>query len=136
MWVGRWTIAVLLLFVIGCDETPTAPTRQDLTGSWRVTSIHFEDATPIAPPDGHVLTVEFADDRVSVQTGCNACSGRYALTGQEIGFSLLACTRRACPEGSLEGPFLLLLETARTAGIVTGTTLVIAGEKGELLLRR
>jgi heat shock protein HslJ len=133
----RRLIAVAMLLVVAaCDETPTAPSQDELAGRWRVSSIRLKSAHTITPPGSVDLAVEFTGDRVSVQSDCNTCSGLYALNGETIMMPLLACTRRACPEGSLEGPFLELLSTAQTAAIVGETVLVVGGPRGELLFHR
>jgi heat shock protein HslJ len=131
----RGVILLAVLALAACDETPTAPSRQDLTGRWLVSSLEPRNAEAITPR-AVVLALEFAEDRVSVQGDCNMCSGRYTLTGRTIAMPLLACTRRACPEGSLEGPLLDLVSTAQTAGIVSGTALIIEGQNGRIVLRR
>jgi heat shock protein HslJ len=130
-----FVMAAALLALAACDETPTAPTRQDLAGRWFVASLEPRNAAPISS-GSTVLAIEFTDDRISVQGDCNTCTGGYTLTGGTIAMPLLACTRRACPQGSLEGPLLDLISTADTAGVVAGTTLIIEGRNGRIVLRR
>jgi heat shock protein HslJ len=127
------SIAVLAM---ACDETPTAPSRLDLSGRWVVSSMQPVSGVEIVPRSGVALALEFADDRVAVQSDCNICSGRYALAGDALTFSLLACTRRACLQDSYESTFLDLVSSVETAGLAPGRVLILTGRNGRILLRR
>jgi heat shock protein HslJ len=135
-WQHVVALAALTLILNGCDEALTAPTRTDLTGRWQLSSLQPAHSPPLAPRPGTVVGIEFMDDRISVQSDCNTCSGRYTMSGTSLVFSPMACTRRACLEGSIEGPFLQLLSTASSATTVPGRILRIEGPNGSLLFTR
>jgi heat shock protein HslJ len=119
-----------------CDESLTTPTRTDLSGRWQLASLHLRTDPPITPPSETAVGIEFVDDHVSVQSDCNVCSGRYTLNGASLTLSALACTRRACREGSIEGTYLQILSTASTASGVPGRALKLEGPDGSALFRR
>jgi heat shock protein HslJ len=131
----QWLLIVALIILASCDETPTTPTAQDVSGRWVVSSLQPANAATITPPDGS-LAVEFDGDRLSVRGDCNICSGGYALTGRTITVSALACTRRGCPVGSLDDPFFDLVASAETAGLVGGQVLLLEGRRGQIAFRR
>lgn len=133
----RWVcLAAVVLTCGACDETPTTPSRLDLAGRWLVTSLRPAATAPLAPPDGAVLAIEFAGDRVVIFGDCNVCSGRYALEGDALTVSPLACTRRACPAGSLDDPFFTLIEGAERASLAAGPVLILDGRRGRIVARR
>ena len=132
----QWGVAAAVLLAVACDETPTTPSAQEIAGRWVVERMQPLNGATITPPSGVVLAIDFAGDRISVQGDCNVCSGRYTLTGRTLTLSPLACTRRACREGSLEGPFFDLLATAQSAQLVPGPLLLIESQRGRIVLRR
>ena len=129
-------MAAMVLAAVACNETPTAPSRQDLSGRWTVSSLEPANAAVVTPQSGVVLAMDFADDRVAVQGDCNNCSGPYTLTGGAIAMPTLACTRRACVGTNYEDLFFDLIATARTAEIGPSDTLALAGDHGRIVLRR
>lgn len=133
---GKRVVAVALFCVMGvaCDEAPTTPTRDELAGRWLVVSLEPSSAPSISPR-GVALALEFDGDRLSAQGDCNVCSGRYVLEERRLMLTPLACTRRACPQGSLDDPFFSLLEGELTATL-NGAWLVIDGTRGRIVLRR
>ena len=126
----------MLLVAAACNETPTAPTRQNLSGRWVVSSLQPANAASITPQSSVALAMDFADERVMVQSDCNTCSGSYTLTGAAISMPNLACTRRACVGPSHEDLFLDLISNAQTADVVPGQSLVLSGQRGSIVLRR
>ena len=123
-----------LICAAACDESPTAPTVEEISGRWVVSSLQPVSAAAIAPPSG-ALALQFEGERVSVQGDCNTCGGGFTLSNGTIALSPLACTRRGCPEGSLDDVFFGLVSTAHTA---TGSpsTLILEGPQGRLSLQR
>jgi heat shock protein HslJ len=132
----KYLLAALLLGAAACNETPTAPSRQDLNGRWVVSSLQPVNAAAVTPQSGVELAMDFADERVVVQSDCNTCSGPYTLTGGAISMSTLACTRRACVGESYEDLFLDLISNAQSADVVPGQSLVLSGQRGRIVLRR
>ena len=129
-------LVTLCLVSTACDERLTTPTRVDLTGRWRLSSIQPRGVRSIALPRDTAVGIEFTDIQLSVQSDCNVCSGRYTATGGAFSISLLACTRRACREGSIEGPYLQLLSTASGIAIVPERALRLEGPNGALVFLR
>ena len=130
-------VAALVLVLIACDESLTAPTRANLLGQWPLMSIQQRDGSVLTPRAGTNVGIEFLDeDRVAVQSDCNICSGRYALDGATFRVLPLACTRRACLVGSIEGPYLELLSAASSARISSGRALRLEGSAGTLTFVR
>jgi heat shock protein HslJ len=132
---GGWAVVVLLV-AAACNEPPTAPSRQDLNGRWVVSSLQPANAAAITPQGSVALAMEFADERVSVQSDCNTCAGAYTLNGAAISMPNLACTRRACIGPSHEDMFLDLISGAEAADVVPGESLVLSGQRGRIVLRR
>jgi heat shock protein HslJ len=129
-------MAAMVVAAVACNETPTAPSRQDLSGRWTVSSLQPANAAVVTPQGGVVLAMDFADDRVFVQSDCNTCSGPYTLTGTSIAMPNLACTRRACLGTNYEDLFLDLISTTQTADMVPGESLALVGPRGRIVLRR
>lgn len=124
------------LAIAGCDEMPTAPTPDTLGGRWVVTALYPVTGQTVIPPAGVALAAEFAGDRVSIRGDCNICSGRYTMASRTLTLSPLACTRRACPPGSLDDLFFDLFAGAQTVGVVSGPSLLVEGPRGRVLLSR
>ena len=124
--------------LVACDESLTTPTRTDLLGRWQLMTIQRPaSGSAITPRAGTVVGIEFLEsDRLSVQSDCNICSGGYLLEGTSFRVLPLACTRRACLGESLEGPYLELLSTASSAGVLPARALRIEGPNGTLVFRR
>ena len=134
---GGWlAVAVMVLTAVACNETPTAPSRQDLIGRWVVSSLQPVNAASVTPQSGVELVMDFTDERVSVQGDCNNCFGGYTLTGGSIAMPTLACTRRACVGTNYEDVFFDLISSAHTAEVVPAHSLVLSGQRGRIVLRR
>ncbi len=131
-----WAVAAIVLATVACNETPTTPSRQDLSGRWTVSSLQPANAAVVTPQSGVVLAMDFAEDRVAVQGDCNNCSGPYTFTGGAIAMPTLACTRRACVGTNYEDLFFDLISTTQTADIVPGESLALIGPRGRIVLRR
>ncbi len=98
-----------------------------LRGSWDVTSIYTGGAVS-SPVAGSTLTLEFTNDKVSGDGGCNTFSGPYAVRGTDaITIGPLASTLRACADPALdaqEQQYLAALQLAKTYR-VSGDTLTL-----------
>lgn len=98
-----------------------------LRGMWDVTSLYTGDAIS-SPVPGSALTLEFAGDTVSGDSGCNTYRGPVQLTGADgIALGPLAATRRACADpavGTQEQQYLAALGLTKTYR-VTGDQLTL-----------
>lgn len=90
---------------------PAYAQSSPLAGSeWRPAAI---DGVEIAADSG--ILIQFrADGVVNGSGGCNRFAGTYELSGDTIGFSPLAATRKACPQPIManESRFFDALERA------------------------
>jgi len=69
--MNRVTVLICaLICAAACDESPTAPTVEEIGGRWVVSSLQPISAAAIAPPSG-ALALQFEGERVSVQGDCN-----------------------------------------------------------------
>jgi heat shock protein HslJ len=129
-------IAALTVGVLACDESPTAPTADDLNGRWQLTAIEPRGRPAIAPRAGTDVGLEFMGERLLIRSDCNACSGSVNTANGTFRTSALACTLRACTEDSIEGPYLQLLTSATTISVIAGGVLRLDGPDGSLSFRR
>ena len=94
--------ALFLSIAAGCSTPPPlAGMEASLPGSsWTLERVVRADGT-VQRGDGDRVT--FAADGELVLSSCNACNGRYGLTGDVLAIEEpLACTRRACAPGAVE----------------------------------
>jgi heat shock protein HslJ len=118
------------------SETPIlryrqAPTTEDLTGDWKVTSFYTGTALS-SPIVGTDLTAAFADDKVSGNGGCNSFSGSATTNGSDITIGPLASTMMACTDeakSTQEQQYTQALELAKTFE-VAGDRLSLFREDG------
>jgi heat shock protein HslJ len=91
--------------------------KDALAGGWNVTGFYTGDAIQ-SPVLGSSLTLEFADDRASGNSGCNTFDGDYRLSGVDgITMGPFRSTLRACADpavGTQEQQYLHALELAVT----------------------
>jgi heat shock protein HslJ len=64
--------------------------------------------------------MHLADDRATVKSDCNSCSGSYSLADNMLQIGALACTRVACQDGSLDPIFPLTLSATHTVTLDDG----------------
>jgi heat shock protein HslJ len=92
-------LALISLSVVAYGQTGRSMSTDQrvLTGiDWRLVSLGpaGSETTVVA---GTTVTLRFAEDnRASGSTGCNNYSGTYQVRGDNISFSRLVSTRRAC----------------------------------------
>jgi heat shock protein HslJ len=93
---------------------------QDLAGTyWEVTSYNNGEQAVTSAPAGITITAQFGRDGTLVgNSSCNAYSGPYKVTGNQIKVGPLVSTKKACadPAGVMdqEAQYLIALETATT----------------------
>lgn len=92
------------------STTASGGMSTELTGkTWLVEDLNTAGVIDIAQ-----TTLIFSPDgRVSGSTGCNQYTGSYDIEGDDIIFSQIATTRKACPEALMnqEQTFLSVIET-------------------------
>jgi heat shock protein HslJ len=115
------TLAVLALTILsvvaeGQTGQVMSTDQRVLAGTdWRLTSLGSAGAET-AVVQGTTVTLKLGEDgRASGSTGCNSYSGTYQVRGDNIFFSRLVSTRRACLDQNAnqqEQRFLSALEAA------------------------
>ena len=107
---------VILLVLCAAPLVQAQPDQRVLTGiEWRLVSLgptgSEEDVVA-----GTTVTLRLGEDgRASGSTGCNSYGGSYQVRGDNISFSRIAATRRACLDQNAnqqEHRFLTALESA------------------------
>ncbi len=136
----RFPIAVLALLSLAVMVQAQAGMSTDqrvLTGSeWRLVSFGPAGAeTGVIA--GTTVTLRFGEDgRASGSTGCNSYGGTYQVRGDNISFSRIVSTRRACLDQNAneqEHRFLSAIETA-TRFRLSSDRLTILSDRGRNVL--
>ena len=74
------------------------------TWQWESTTTPQEKITV---PDPERYTLIFSEDgKAMIKFDCNNGRGNFTITGNQLSFSPLISTRMACPEDSLDAPFM------------------------------
>ena len=96
---GIALLAVMSFAVLAQGQTSRtlATDQRSLTGiDWQLVSLGPVGAET-AVVAGTIVTLKFAEDgRANGSTGCNSYGGSYEVRGDNITFSRIASTRRAC----------------------------------------
>jgi len=120
----------------GQTSGSTALTPDQTAGTWKLESIQPAGQAEQIVPDGMAYTLAVADGRVSMKADCNVCNGGGAFTDRSLTVSsVLACTRAACPTGSLDRMFLSIL-AGDSAAQIDGNQLTLTSSRGALRFRR
>jgi heat shock protein HslJ len=122
------TLFVFAMLLSACAGSNT----NDLAGTvWELTA--FDESSPI---EGTVLTIEFEEDQVSGNTGCNLFSGSYEVDGDAISFGALAWTERGCmdPAGVMEQErrYMELLGAVKSFELEGGELRLFTDSQGSL----
>jgi len=133
-WAGLLVVAAL---AAGCTtDTVTAPTTDQLGGSWLLVSIQPAGKAEQPTPAGASYGVMFAAGRVTARADCNSCGGVFSLSGSTLTAGpTLICTRAACPTMAFENQYTQLLAGDSTIAL-TGTRLTLSSERGVLRFAR
>ena len=130
---------VIVALAVGCGEsssTPTAPSSDQLAGTWNLLSMRPAGQANQPTPPGARYTLSFADGRLSTRVDCNMCSGGFALSGETLTVGpALACTRAACPTMAFESAYTSLLSGDSTIAL-SDSTLVLSSTRGALRFAR
>jgi heat shock protein HslJ len=95
------SVFVALLIGSACSTPPVGEAAVLPGSSWTVERIVLEDGG-LERGDG-TQTITFGDDGSIAVSSCNDCAGRYTIEGDALALEdVLACTKRACPTGTLE----------------------------------
>jgi heat shock protein HslJ len=131
----RACVLIAALLPAACADGPTAPSAIVET-EWQLASVQLPGADPVANGRPDLFTLRFgADGRAGARVACNSCGGRYALSGDRLTVSSLACTLAFC--APIQGvpaavdAFPSLLEGA-TAVSADGSNLTLTSERGAL----
>ena len=107
-------VSVLTLALASC----TGGNQDNLRGTnWVLNEIHG-----VQPMHGTVLTIEFAEEQISGNAGCNHFGGNYTIDGETIWLESIYSTEMACmePEGAMDQE-QVYLEALRSAVRFTQT---------------
>jgi heat shock protein HslJ len=75
---------------------------------WQWVSTRYSDETMRTPPAdavGYTLQLN-PDGNVKIRGDCNVGGGTFTRNGSKLSIAITHTTRAACPEGSLEDPFI------------------------------
>ena len=130
-------VLVLMSFAVVAQSQTLSTDQRVLTGiEWRLVSFGpaGSEASLVA---GTTVTLKFGQDgRASGSTGCNSYGGTYQVRGDNISFSRLISTRRACLDQNAnqqEQRFLSALETANRFRL-SSNRLTILSDRGRSTL--
>jgi heat shock protein HslJ len=104
------TLLASLVLISGCGFLAA---KDPLSGTkWQLRNLG--DAEPIP---GSVVTIEFADQRMSGSAGCNSYGAGYEIDGDRLVFDAIAMTEMACADDTVmqqESKFTQLLGQVMT----------------------
>jgi heat shock protein HslJ len=107
------------------SDSSSAPTAEDLSGRGFVSS----DVTGYDLVDGSEITMNFLDDAVSVNAGCNTMNGGYEITDGAFVAGQFAMTMMACDDPLMAQDTWLSEFLASSPSIsLDGSTLSFSGD--------
>jgi heat shock protein HslJ len=103
------------------EEHETRPGVQDpgiIGPVWQWVKTRYNDGKTLTrPADSAGYTLQLnSDGTVAVRGDCNRGGGSFTMNGSKLSVTITHTTLAACPEGSLEGPFIRDLN--RTGGFL------------------
>jgi heat shock protein HslJ len=99
------------------DQAVAEPARPLLGTAWKLDTVVDPGGSASSVPTGVTATISFSNDgKVSGRTGCNTFGGTATVAGNQVTFSDLVSTRRACsgPAGSLEADLMHVMTGTAT----------------------
>jgi heat shock protein HslJ len=132
-------LALISLSVVAYGQTGRSMSTDQrvLTGiDWRLVSLGPAGAETSVIA-GTTVTLRFAeDDRASGSTGCNSYGGTYQVRGDNISFSRLVSTRRACLDQNANQQEQRFLSTLGAASRfrLSSNRLTILSDRGRSVL--
>lgn len=116
--MNKAIILVIALISLSCASTKkdTKTVNNPLQNSWELTKFKGKDVN-----SDNSIYLEFSEDgRVSGNVGCNRLTGNYSIENtQNIQFSELATTRKACPDMDIESDVLEALNSTSSFNLIT-----------------
>ena len=109
----RYVVLCFCIAVIGCaagamhDQNTHSRDPQSLlskTWQWVLTITPVEKITVTDPERYTIMLTE--DGKLQARFDCNRGGGEYEISEGKLSFGPLMSTRMACPEDSLDGPFM------------------------------
>jgi heat shock protein HslJ len=126
IWLGRRTGRPLY----GCGGPRVPP--PELTGSrWQIVAIGGRAVS------GEDYFIEFEQDRLTGQAGCNRFSGPYDEARPSLRPGAIMATRMACPDPRMEHErrALEILSGPLSMNFLDGRTLILGNRAGQIRLR-
>lgn len=115
-------------------EKSLAVNVSDLAGEWKLSTIENKSAKTLFP--NNVPTIEFKDDRVGGNGGCNRYNGKFSLDVNTLSVGPLMSTRMACDQLAGESKFTQLLEGDSKITVAGNTLSVIKGGNAVLVFTK
>jgi heat shock protein HslJ len=91
------------------EEEKTGVQEQGIVGPiWKWVGTRYHDDTALTPPaDASGYTIQLKrDGTIHVRGDCNVSGGSFTLINGKLAIMITNTTLAACPEGSLEDPFI------------------------------
>jgi heat shock protein HslJ len=115
----------------GAADSTSAPTAEDLSGRGFVSS----DVTGYDLVEGSEITMNFLDDSVSVNAGCNTMNGGFEIADGEFVADQFAMTMMACDDPLMAQDTWLSEFLASSPSIsLDGSTLSFSGDEVTITL--
>lgn len=121
---------VVGLFVLLIAAACASGSSASVTGTWKLVS--YGSASEQKPAVADVDTsIEFKEDQVTGNVGCNGFGGKYEVNGDQITFSEVVSTLMFCegPVGDQELATLAVLKESATY-VLEGDTLTVTSADG------
>jgi heat shock protein HslJ len=131
--VALLALAGLTITACGSDDSPTSDsvTAADLSNR----GFESTDVTGHDLVDGSEITMNFLDDAVSVNAGCNTMNGRFEIADGTFTAEQFAMTMMACPDPLMAQDTWLSEFLASSPSIaVDGSTLTFTGDDATITL--
>lgn len=127
------TIALLAVLVSACGHMEQkAFSNDDLQGRWTIANINGNTVV-----GERSAWVEFKNDRLAANAGCNSLMGKYQFSKQSIEFTQMAGTQMYCQETmEQEGQFLALLNKKLKTQFDGNTLYLLEDKKAVLTLQK
>lgn len=123
------------VMLTACDNDALAPSNV-VGATWTLVSLQEAGAAAVVVDNPARYTLEFSSEgRLLVRSDCNSCGGPYSLADTSLEVGPLACTKAFCGDTSLDAPYTVALQRARSVS-VTDSELRIAGGGRTLRFRR
>jgi len=91
------------------EENKTGIQEKGIVGPvWKWVGTRYHDDTALTPPAAAAgYTIQLSQDgTIQVRGDCNLCGGSFTMSNGKLAITIAYSTLAACPEGSLEDPFV------------------------------